>query len=280
MARRRQQRSDIRTDIERVFDWDEFVAFGTQPSAWAKDTAAIKMGPRAEARPFNGNCTLDDAVRMARFGWAEGRENLSHAIAVARPERITAASVTRDVAGDYPLIPAAVAGDPMNMMTRRRSHVAATPVVRIDYNGTVHGGIDAKCIVNRGAALLSIVDAMESRGYSCELRIIFKVRGDDQRLRVAITYKQAGEPLDIDRAAFALIHPATLRRFFLGCIEQFPKFEANFSPRNGRGYGVPDPTPWDDDPASVFVDGATDDDYSPENARRRMGRIFSDYLED
>lgn len=281
MARRRRTAASVaKVEHELVFDtWDEYVAFAAQPSKWREPTEPTGAGPRSGPRPYNGNCTWDEAVHMARYGWQEGRENLAQAIAIARPERAIVQSTSRDVAGDYPLIPAAVAGDPMNMIVRRRSQVAARPVVRIDYNGSVSGKLDASRIVNRGAALLSIVDAMEARGYSCELRIIFKTWNAAQRLSVAVTYKRAGEPLDIDRAAFALIHPATMRRLFLGCIEQFPEFERNFSPAHEWAYGYPDTTPWGDDPASIYIDGATNDDFSPEAARERMERHFAEYLE-
>lgn len=270
-----------RVAVERVFDcWDDYVTFVEQPKKWVADYGN-SVGPYSHARPFNGNCTWDDAVRMARFGWPEGCENLARAVAIARPERAIVASLTRDVAGDYPLIPAVVAGDPMNMIARRRSQVAATPVVRIDYNASLPGRISAGCMMNRGAALLSIVDALENRGYSCELRLIAKTHQNNhkQTARMAVLFKRAGEPLDIDRAAFALTHPATVRRFYFAFKEQFPELEQAFSPAYGHAHGLPDPTPWDDEPGSIYVDGANNDDYTPKAAMERMETLFASYLE-
>lgn len=252
--------------------WADFIAYAAQPSQWKMAEPSSTHGTYS----FTQTHTKEEAVNLALYGWPAGRDNLSDTLAIVNPERGVYRASGRDVAGDFPNVPMAIAGDPMCMTTTRRSHVASHPVIRIDYNISTSGTVDANCYVNRGAALLSIVDMLEARGYSCELRLFVKAYSDHKRLNMAVTYKRAGDALDLDRAAFAITHPSVLRRFYFSVCEQHPDLEKEFD----VGYGVPDRTPWDNDPYSIFVPGPTnEDDMTANNSRASISRLFNEYLE-
>lgn len=280
MARRRRVSYAPKETPDHVheFDtWAEFIAYASREPKWSPDNPQYgSHGTGGNREHFTGTATFEDASRLALYGWPAGRENLVNTIAIVNPERTTYQSHSYDVAGEYPNVPRAIAGDPMSMVRQRRTHIASHPVVRIDYNVTVPWMLNADCIVNRGAALLSVVDALESRGYSCELRLIFKGYSQTKRIHISIVYKRAGDALDLDRAAFAVTHPSVLRRFYFAVCEQHSDLRASFA---NNGYGQIDKSPWDKDPSSIFVPPADSSDEDPNYARERMNKLFVDYLE-
>jgi hypothetical protein len=147
-----------------------------------------------------------------------------------------------DVAGAYPLVPMYCAGDPACMVTElNQEHLAARPIVRIDFGKDTNWTTTTEAIMLRGAAGLSLAATLESLGYSTELRIVGGTTSNGQTLKYSIIFKPAGEILDLDRAAFALAHPSTLRRFTFALYEQHAELWRNFH----SGYGRPTFSPVD-----------------------------------
>jgi hypothetical protein len=263
----------IREDFS---SWDRFVETAADRSRrqWRR-----REGSRDETGRFDrGTATFAEAVDLARHGWPQGRQLISDALAIVFPERAQLPERVHDVAGAYPDVPRAVAGDPMSMINLRPSSRAARPVVRVDYSRSAPSIVPAAAIINRGAALLGAVDALESAGYSVELRLVFKNTSLAAPLAFhsAVTIKDAGAPLDIDRAAFALINPAVLRRLAFAIREQHGELE-----RNGgfNSYGVADSTPLDSERDTVFVPRACEADLRPAAARLAVEIAFADFRE-
>jgi hypothetical protein len=254
--------------------WGAFLAAAQEPCApqWQGDCAS-----RSGRASFTGTENFQEAVDLCLQGWPAGREKMDHALAIARPERQTQYHRAHDVAGAYPDIMRAIGGDPACMITPKRSEIAAHPVVRVTLDCSNSGIISAEAITNWGAALLSIVDAMETKGYSVEVNLMLVAKADDGREQYTCTvpFKVAGEALDIDRAAFALAHPSLLRRFIFALIERHGNLYSNFQ----TGYGSPRRClPPDYDDASVYVHSALNDYLNVEHARAAMAKVFDKFM--
>jgi hypothetical protein len=254
-------------------NWDDFLtamADETKPR-WCNDSHSAKES-------FYGEKSFNAAFQLARYGWPKGREKMTDAIGIVSPQRGSFLATGRDVAGYYPLVPLAVAGDPACMVIPRPSMIASQPVVALDCDLCCAAYVHHTAIMNHGAAILSIVDKLEQRGYSCELRIVWQSseRYNDHHSTTFCTtavFKRAGEPLDIDRAAFALVHPSSQRRFMFCSMEQdyrFKHFGAGF------GYPISRPIPGSD---AIYIPGPDDKDGDPDRARRRVEDKFASYLE-
>lgn len=256
--------------------WDAFITRAADRSAAVWDDRKADM-PQSESRLDRGTETFAEAVHLARFGWKEGRDKLTEAMVQVAPQREIHRVIHRDVAGEYPLVHFAVAGDPMAMALPRNVALAGSPVVRIDYASNVPARVDARCVINRGAALLSIIDRLEQRGFSTELRIIMssepaKYESTSPNYNLSIVYKRAGDALDIDRAAFALINPAVQRRLKFALQEQHARLERGYT----NSYGMVVRKPLDQD--AIYIPHADDEDYYPDQARSRMEAIFESHL--
>ena len=189
------------------------------------------------------NATLEDAIKMGRLGWVEGRKNMSENLELAHKstnwERLP--DYEYDVAGYIPNIPLYVSGSPAHMMLPSGKENAPRKTIEIVMHVGARSGIRADTIVYRGASILSLVDKLEDQGISCHLTGCYYAEGDTgygKRL-VEFTIKRAGQPMDIDRCAFIMTHPAMQRRILFRLLEQDPKAYKDFSRAYGRSVDVP-----------------------------------------
>jgi hypothetical protein len=191
--------------------------------------------------------SLTEAVDLGLYGWRDGEklmeEKIAQAFIVQRLFPRKSAGV--DVAGAYPFVPAAVAGDPLCMVTPTDESVKTKPIVRIIVNVAVSGNVPREVIYARGGAILAWVDELESSGYRCEIVIIesglFGSKGDKPKGIVFMaTGKTPEEPLDIDRMGYLLCHPSVQRRIFFSLYEGDRKLEElGFTKAQLMTYGQP-----------------------------------------
>lgn len=192
-------------------------------SPWPHETRASRENGRHE---WFGTRSFADAVRIAKNGWPEGRAKLLSNLDAAKflQTNATIRAESLDVAGSFPLVPAAVAGDPLNMFTIGLERAKTRPIFRFIVSMSVSGGVSAEVITNRGAAILSWVDRLENEGARCE--VVFTMAAEKSygsgRLKkwsLSFVAKRADEPLELDRMAFIIAHPSMLRRICFACYE-------------------------------------------------------------
>ena len=227
-------------DYLREFDsWWSFAQSAGDASArqWRLSNCASQKPDRES---WAGTKDFAQALDMAlRRGWPEGRKLLSESLVAIRPRPKVYESLEFEVAGAFPCVPMFCAGDPAFMISDPGASIrSAKPIVRIDYNHWVHAGVDINSMMLRGAAIVSLADTLERQGFSIELRIVGNSKEayhGRKTFRYSIVYKLAGEPLDLDRAAFAIAHPASMRRLAFAIMEQHGELETSFK----GNYGIP-----------------------------------------
>jgi len=244
------------TILREFSSWPQFTTSANDPSlfAWTRTQKKSSHEKDHDRDPWHGTLDFSTAIEMAtQTGWPEGRTLLHDSLTAALPRPTYFPSLEFSVAGAFPLIPLFAAGDPECMVTDPGSILrSAQPIVRIDYNNWISSSVTPRDMILRGAAVLSFANSLEQRGQQTELRIVGNSQANNQTFRISIIYKPAGETLDLDRAAFAIAHPASLRRLAFAIMEQHPKLESNFC----HGYGRPLHEPNDPKPSTVFVPGS------------------------
>lgn len=208
--------------------FDEFLTFvGKTPIQWKNAShIASKYAPER----WNGNVTFDGAINLAYQGWPEGRSKIVKTLDAATylQKNAVRPSINLDVAGAYPIVPLAIAGDPAAMVDIGDVSAQARPIVRIWLNIGASVGVSETHLINRGVAILSHVDRLENEGKSVEVTLVysaFRDKSGGDGLITKIIAKRAGEPLEIDRLAFALAHPAMVRRLMFRLLEQAPDLQ-------------------------------------------------------
>lgn len=183
------------------------------------------------------------AQELARFGWPKGRDQMDQSVRNAVHSITYQAAPTRtlDVCGAYPIVPLACAGDPMNMITIGEDKRAQRPIARFLVSLSISGSVSPSVIQTRGAAILSWIDALEAEGIRCEVAIHLGSKLPNGIVESQTIIKRAEDPLDIDRMAYALVHPSMLRRHLFALMERSPRSFEN------SGYGLPHEAKPEDD---------------------------------
>jgi len=189
-------------------------------------------------RNFTGTDTYEEALDLARWGWPEGTQRMQQAVdAIASSTAVqTVMSTMHDVAGAYPIAAYAAAGDPMCMVAPGEVLDSVRPVVRLYVSNTARANTEVESIMNYGAVVLSVVDALESGGFRVEITQGSPVAAfmkDNLVGECQIILKNADDALDIEKLSFALAHPSMLRRL------QFRWRETHTNGDFELGYGVP-----------------------------------------
>lgn len=243
------------THIQDFASFDDFVTFAAgKGEAWTGSRSSREVG----GADFSGTRTFDEAVALARFGWHDGLARLTNAMDIIANacHNEPLPYVQMDVAGAYPVVPLACAGDPLNMVHLAPSEERVKPVLRLAYNTGARGDYGAHEMTNAGAAFLSVVAGLEANGFRCEVVMCPTSRktggGDFAKAMHRTVLKRADESLELDRLAFALLHPACHRRLNFSRIERHAELRAGW----GSSYGVTCPTDADClDAGQAYVGG-------------------------
>lgn len=237
--------------------------------AWPRHVCSSQ---RTDNASFHGTPDWSTAVVLATRGWSEGRSMLRKAVAVmpkaAHRDRIC----QWDIAGAFPDAARASAGAPDCMMDDHPTDMKPTQFVRVIVSISTPWTTGLDEFVNRGAAILSAVEAAEAAGHRVEVVAEETSVSSTDGATLSILLKAAGQPADRDSLAFFLIHPSSLRRIFFSLLETESSLE-HFS----CGYGSPASQPSDlRPPGSIYLPNFVTGEYAdPANALRLVKLAFA-----
>jgi len=168
----------------------------------------------------------ETAERMAERGWPEGVER-ARRLQMILSEPLQTLGLTGlmeeeelDVTGASVDVGLFCEGEPECMVDFIEQDAPRSRVVKLYVQINCLASVQPETIMRRGVAIAAIVDALEERGLQIELWAVDCTNtwgtppetGDrDHLLRMACMVKEAGQPLPLDRIAFALGHPGFYR---------------------------------------------------------------------
>jgi hypothetical protein len=91
--------------------------------------------------------------------------------------------------------------------------------VRIAVNMSASAGVDAEHIINRGAAIVTLIDRIQLSGRRVELIAIKHGYSRNDKFVWSVTVKRPEEPVNMDRIGLAFATPIMLRRYFFRVME-------------------------------------------------------------
>ena len=165
------------------------------------------------AEPFNGNITFEEAVAKLHHGDTTGvveitniADKLTHLTEQQLPQ------YQWDVTGECFDVATMLTGQPEHWLNP--SPMEERRVYHLIVNIGMLGSIDEETITNRGAAIIALIDKLQSDPKNIvELDLVSFARireGDHESVKLTIS--MGSTPLDIDALAFAMAHPAFFRR--------------------------------------------------------------------
>lgn len=214
------------------FDWvfDSFNDFMTEAESRSaidpdsSDDNSPRWGDNAlreGRRSFTATDTFQEACDLGWYGWPEGMKQVEEISATAPIQGASKApSWDYGVAGCLPNVAAFCAGDPCHMMTKGESLAGGRPIVKVLINAVYSAETKTKNIMNRGAAIMGIIDYLESQDMRVEVNVVIPTNGSGKNyFDVTFCAKKAGEPLDKDKLIYSIGHPAILRRLYFALEE-------------------------------------------------------------
>jgi len=171
-----------------------------------------------EGDDFSGSRSMQQTIDQCRYGWPEGAAAASKIRdRVLAENPIRKEPVKYGIAGAYPNVPRAIAGDPMNMRVLDATKTKKKPVITLVSNMSCPWYVGAESISNRAASVAAVVDQIEAAGYCCEVVAVATTCsgwGEDKGFisTVSVLVKPSHQPVDIGRLAFGLGNSGMFRR--------------------------------------------------------------------
>ena len=176
---------------------------------------------------FTGSSSLEEAIRMCRFGYHEGFEEffaLDQAIMNNLDMKFDTVRTFNDYVGFVPDVKAYLEGSPLTMINKPdppRKHI------RLFMNTSYDSSVKLEQILHRGASALTAIKILEMLHYSVDLRVFEMSYCDmgDGTVQVHFSefaLKDPGERMNVQKLYFPLCHPSWIRRLNFRLIETTP----------------------------------------------------------
>ncbi|MDP2160433.1 MAG: hypothetical protein Q8K02_08130 [Flavobacterium sp.] len=139
-------------------------------------------------------------------------------------------------------------------------------VINSSYSCNVH----QQNIINRGIAIVSLIDLLQDEGHIVELEIVETVKNIMDKNEFSIRFILGTSPLDIDKLSFMIANPAFLRRIIFAICETY------FNTRTCYSYGSPTDAKIDE-PNVIYFPCLYGSDYkfeTIESAKNEVERIL------
>ncbi len=225
-------------------------------------------GERSNCASINGEYSfthtnsLEEAIKLCKYGWPEGRERVLKAMANLGIEDGLAnlgqvIEYQHETAGDEPDIDRYLAGDPENMINYYLDESTAGRIVKLLVNVSQPSYMNPDIIMRRGIAIVAAVETAAAAGYGVQLEAAEHTvsRYDGQSLEYRIPLAQAGEYLNIDTVTFAITHPSFLRRLVFTLNEnESDEIRDKFGFWESGGYGMPRTVKLHEDEHAIVID--------------------------
>lgn len=202
-----------------------------------------KINSYVFSNPASSNCDsfygepLEQAVEYCISGYKKNFENFLTAndeLKKTTKDNSENRILTRSIYGGVPLSSLVAAGVPDCVLRYERDNKST--VRNIYFNLAYPSDTKTSQIINRGLAVLYIIQALEARGEMINFKAFFLAHHLDEMINIEIVLKKPGDMfLDVQKCYFPLVGKEFLRRVLFRVMESSSVQERYW----GIGYGTP-----------------------------------------
>jgi hypothetical protein len=240
-----------------MFHKEEFSSFAEFADKSANGQSQLNHGDRHSRTGDAGwaGCTWDEAVKLSKYGWAEGAKRIEK-MALPLLDQISTTmrkpEIVLDIEGADIDVGAFMTGNPECFIRWDETEVKATAsgrFVHIICNIAASSFFSTEELFAKGAAVSILVDALEMSGHRVTVDVMEAVgpssywgeKNNKNRYQLTIRIKNPEDPLNMESIAFACAHSGMLRRMTFSVQEQTPPEVRNTFGFGGYGsYGIPE----------------------------------------
>lgn len=211
-----------------------------------QESNAHQKSSRDNISEWNGGVSWIEAKQLAINGWEEGLKEIKkyHSLIIPKiTNKILISNKIHSVAGYNVDVGRYLSNDPECFVSREiRVNNSPGKVFTLVCSISFSSNIQPKIIIQRGAIICALIDAIEYAGHRVE--VIFNAsmsyRNSSEHLEgklknngwleISTTVKKADQHLTMIELAFCLAHPAMLRRivFSVAELEGWSDFSRNY----------------------------------------------------
>lgn len=211
-------------------------SYFSSPEAFAREIATVnpkdcwhRSAWDRGNESWNGTNTMADALNLAVDGWPEGVAKATRLIdRIKATNPLQLKQIKYSIAGAYPNIPRAIAGNHLNMRVPDIARASRRPVITLMSNMSANCGHSGEEITNRASVVAALVDVIESAGYACDViaygATASSCWSSDPGVKLdvisTVQVKNSNQPMDINRIAFGLGHASMFRRLMFADWER------------------------------------------------------------
>lgn len=180
------------------------------------------------------------ATYLINHGWDYAAEKMAAKVKMTNGVSSTVrySKPAYGVVGFQASVPRYLQGIPTNMVSRQTVYTKQK-IVTITKDISYSARWSSDSIIRESIKALQIIQSMENGGQRVRLNVMLASSNGDKHCICKVCVKQPDERMNISKMAFALAHPAMLRRFFFKWIETDPFTDFDL----GCGYGTPSSLP-------------------------------------
>ena len=238
--------------IQKFYEWEQFLNWVDWSGKEYRRSSHLISD---KAYKFTHTWTFQDAVNLARYGWAEGVSKIQQFEKLDLPTHETFMQnydiqTEYSVAGGSVNIGRYLSGMPDCMRHMRTSNHHALPsrVQKIMIIGSSSSRASADEILKHGYKIYQIIEALEMANIQTDITLAYSAknydRSDDCFYETYIKIKKAEDVLYPEKILFCLAHPAMFRRLVFSENERNSydiRMTYIFYEDGGHGYGIYDP---------------------------------------
>lgn len=181
-----------------------------------------------------GGQTFEGAITMAADGglWQEGLDtmpavNIAHETLTAG--EIVTPTIENGLHGFAPNVAGFCAGTPDTMMHFDDTDVTEKRLLRVGVQVAVASGVEKHEMLNRGAAIMAVLDQLSREGYHIELWALGRSMTDGATASMEVCLKHAHDLWSPASISYALCHVGFFRRLGFNVFEHMPDASARIT---------------------------------------------------
>lgn len=211
------ERNDIHYRRRDFGSFDEYLSYAQSPlPADVQEKYADRSTKIKATEEFHGG-TYEQAMDRANKGWQEGWEvakKMSNMFRIDLGETALRKKTIANYHGQRVNMGNYLANNPRNMnQSRRKKLKRPGKIVKIFVHGGMLSNVNHRQIINRGATVLALVEALELSGYRVQINSgsLGKCPYNDGFIDLRYPLKSEDQPIDKDRLGFCLVSPSMHR---------------------------------------------------------------------
>lgn len=199
---------------------------------WSKRCSRDTNSPN-----FYGTRSFEESLDLIENGYQQGAEKIKDVVDQVMEHYDPAPELQHGITGHFPDVPAFIAGDP-ECMFKYSDVDSKKNVYKIYFGSGASCAVSKERMFNFGAAMVKIVDKLESEKNTVELVSVWPITRNEEYGTVSTVIKRAGDFVDISQLAYTMTHSSFLRRSLFAVMETFTENNGENILRSSYGTAV------------------------------------------